>query len=557
MSVLFALPGKAQDIAAITAGDSLSLGKKILKTTSVSGGISANYSTYSVTGIQSRRDPYNWSIGGNINVTSMEVQLPFSFYFTNQDTDFRQPFNQFGVSPKYKWATGHFGYRNVTWSEYTLAGHTFLGAGIELDPGIFRFGLVWGRFRSAAEPNNELGQIPSYRRMGYGMRIGIGDEKGFIDLISFHGKDDPTSLQTNPDSLGIYPAENLTVGIVGRKKLMKNLTANFEIARSAYTEDVRSGETALSEGNSIYNNIGFAFTPRATTSYNNAYTGGVAWSPGKIKTGLRYRRVEGEYQSMGAYFFNNDLEDYTLTLGVPLAKNKVNFNGSVGLQRNNLNDDKVSRTSRVIGSANIFWLVSQQISTGLSYSNYTSTLRAVRDEITDSINFYQVNHTANLFANYNFGTKEKQHSLMFNAGAQRANARQEYSVSAVETKFNNAGLNYRLNLKDPGWIFTAGYNITSIESMGIQTLNSGPLAGVAKTLFDKKVRIGLNHSLIWQNQNGTKISLVNLTRTGINYKPHPKHQFDVGATLMNKNAAVATVASFTELRATFGYRYNF
>lgn len=547
----------AQDLSVLfSKEDSLSASEAIKENTDVSGNIAAEFATYNVNGIQSRRDPYNWALGGNLNVRSMEIELPFSFYFTNQNTDFRQPFNQFGVSPKYKWITAHLGYRNLNWSEFTLAGHTFLGAGIEVNPGILRAGLVYGRFRSAAEPENELGQIPSYKRMGYAFKVGVGTETDYIDFIVFRAQDDVNSLKASPDSAGIYPAENLTIGLHGRKKITDAINAQVEVARSAFTDDIRSDETQLSGSNGAYNNLGFAFTPRESTNYNNAMSASINWSPKKFKAGLKYRRIEGEYQSMGAYFFNNDLEDITINLGLPLANNKVNFNGSFGIQRNNLNDDKISQTQRIIGSANVFWLISQKLSTGLTYSNYSSNLRTVRDQISDSINFYQVTNTANAFANYNFGTSDRQQSLMLNLGAQQANARQEYTISDVQTNFRNAALNYRINFKNGGFSLNAGANYTGIEAGGINTVNIGPMAGLSKNLMDEKITVRFNHSLIHQTQNGTAASLINLSRFGISYKPFIKHQFDAGTTLMHKNAQLATISSFTELRAIFGYRYT-
>lgn len=548
---------QAQDLTDLFAKDSLTVPQKLSRNTKVMGGVDAQFSTYSVSGIQSRRDPYNWSVGGNINFSSYGLELPFSFYFTNQNTSYTQPFNQFGVSPSYKWVKVHLGYRSLAWSDFTLNGHTFLGAGVELNPGILRFGAVYGRFRSAAEPENAMGQIPSYRRVGYALRLGFGTDKDHVDAILFHGQDDPTSISTHPDSINIYPGENLTVGLVGRKQIIKQVSAEMEWARSAYSKDIRSDETILTEGNGVYNSLGGLFTPRSTSNYNNAYKIGVNWTPSRFKTGVKYRRIEGEYQTMGSYFFQNDLEDITFNLGAPLANNKVNFNGSVGFQRNNLTQDKVSQTSRVIGSANVFWNVSQKFNTGLSYSNFSSTLRAVQDQITDSINYYQVSNTANAFGNYSFGSSEKQQSLMLNLSAQRANARGEYSVSDVETKFNNASLNYRILLKNISTSFTAGASITNIEAAGFSTISSGPMVGVNKELLDKKLRLNGSHSVIWQSQNGSALSLVNLSRLGFTYKPFMHHQFNLMATLMNKNSKSATAPSFVELRLQFGYRYSF
>src|SRR5690606_3239673 len=112
-----------------------------------SSGISLQTSFYSVNEIPYRRQPFNWSISGTPVLEVYGLSLPFSFYFSNQQLTFQQPFNQFGISPRYKWITTHLGYSSVRFSDYTMAGRRFLGAGVELNPGKLRFGLVYGRFQ--------------------------------------------------------------------------------------------------------------------------------------------------------------------------------------------------------------------------------------------------------------------------------------------------------------------------------------------------------------------------------------------------------------------------
>ena len=116
----------------------------------VSGGLNAYAGFYTASGIAARNQPTPFGLSGAVTVSLPGgISLPFSAVLGNQGTSFRQPFNQFGVSPTYKWATVHAGYRNVSFSPFTLAGHTFLGGGVELNPGKLRLGAVYGRFNKA------------------------------------------------------------------------------------------------------------------------------------------------------------------------------------------------------------------------------------------------------------------------------------------------------------------------------------------------------------------------------------------------------------------------
>jgi len=40
----------------------------------------------------------------------LRVSYSFSYIFSNQQSSFQQPFNQYGLHPTYKWITGHIGY---------------------------------------------------------------------------------------------------------------------------------------------------------------------------------------------------------------------------------------------------------------------------------------------------------------------------------------------------------------------------------------------------------------------------------------------------------------
>lgn len=558
LAVLLTFSLSAQDLSSLGTVDSLSMYQKLKENTTVHGSLGTSFTAYNSWGGFSRRDPYNYSLSGNFSVRTLDLELPFSFYITNQNSDFRQPFNQFGLSPKYKGVTAHLGYRSISWSQFSLAGHTFLGAGVEANPGIFRLGFVYGRFRQAIEPGDRDGLVPSYRRLGYAFKVGVGNEKGFIDFITLRGKDETNSVSGLIDSSSVTPAENLVVALVGQRKLNKLMSLNFELARSAYTEDTRANTTELNSGGSrIYGGLGDLFTPKTSSSYNNAYLFSLNYTPKKIKTALKYRRVEGEFKTMGSYFFNNDLEDLTVNLGTSFFKSKVTFSSSFGVQRNNLNDTELTQTVRTIGSANLFWLASKKLNFGLNFSNYTSTLSAVRDVLTDSIDFFQVTNNYNLISNYNFGKDGVNQSLSMNLGYQLANARSEYNVSDITTTFNNANLNYRYKQKTSSWGFNAGFNYTQINSPGNELTNLGPTLGVKKSLKGKKIKLSLANTVLQQIVNGENQSWVDIIKFGVNYRPLKKHTFGLVGNYLIRTAQTDLVNDFAEVRGTLRYQYSF
>ena len=178
--------------------------------TSFSGSISTTGNYYNAVGMEARRVPFSGVITGSFNLNLKGFNMPFSFSYSNQNKDFRQPFNQFGLSPKYKWATLHLGYRNINFSKYVLGGHTVFGAGVELNPGKFRFGFVYGRLKRATnqavniyKPVNDT--LMDFSRKMMSLKIGFGTRKSFIDLNFLRAYDDSTSVDDEFKQKNIFP----------------------------------------------------------------------------------------------------------------------------------------------------------------------------------------------------------------------------------------------------------------------------------------------------------------------------------------------------------------
>jgi hypothetical protein len=142
----------------------------------IHGSASASVGYYKGVGFQNTRRPYSYSIMLAPTISVYGVQIPFNLTFTEGSRSINNPFAQFGVNPHWKWIKGYFGWTNMTWSPTTLSGKTFLGAGIEINPSLFRFGAMYGRFNPAIKENllsKEI-QQPQFKRKGWATKIGGG-----------------------------------------------------------------------------------------------------------------------------------------------------------------------------------------------------------------------------------------------------------------------------------------------------------------------------------------------------------------------------------------------
>src|SRR5688572_10214960 len=100
-ALLLASNARAQDVASLK------------DTLHVSGSFDARAVLYGASGIEQRRSPFSYILGGNIVFRKGDFSLPLSVTFSEQERKFSQPFNQFGIVPHYKWFTAYLGYQNM------------------------------------------------------------------------------------------------------------------------------------------------------------------------------------------------------------------------------------------------------------------------------------------------------------------------------------------------------------------------------------------------------------------------------------------------------------
>jgi hypothetical protein len=530
----------------------------------VSGSINSSAIGYGISGIAARRDPFYWLASANLTFSYWKITAPFSVTVSQQDQTFRypQPFNQFGISPKYKDLTLHLGYRSLNFSEFTLAGTVFLGAGVEYIPTnrTLKISGMYGRFAKARLVGGlndlELG-IASYERWGYGTKITLGKNGQEVDLLVFRGRDDPFSLSDSAaNKLKIAPAENFVTGINVRRNIGNRFSVNAEYALSAYTKDVRNAQVKL-ENYQYANHLGRLFTPTISSQFNSAFQGQLGYKADHFLVNLKYRRLGPEYKTMGSPFMNNDFEDITGGISAAFLKNKLSISTNAGVQKNNLSHNQETQVSRFIGSVNANYTANEAFTVSAGYSNFNTSTKLDRfyqqsqlDRI-DTLLYLQVTNSVNGAIQYT----KKRESI-----TKAVNISVNYQVASDKvgetSKFYNANIGYQQSNTAKNLTLAANMN-ANLNKVSVASNSFGPTISVNKLLLEKKVKSSFSASYIQFYQESVKLNNNVSARLTFSYLTKTRHAIGIDLTMLNRSSTVISVPSFTEFRGGVTYNYSF
>ncbi|MCB0651783.1 MAG: hypothetical protein KDC85_10945 [Saprospiraceae bacterium] len=523
-----------------------------------SGALAVQTGFYQANGIGDRSPSSIWSLSSNMNFTLYDqLNLPFSFTVGRYGTQSSYPtFGQVGLSPSYKWATLHLGHRNMTFSPYTLAGHTFLGTGIEITPGKFRFSAMYGKLRNAAEVDTTYSYVqPSFKRLGYGFKIGVGNEEQYVDLILFKAKDDAQSLVESQES--ITPAENLVLGVSAQFSLFKRVFVHYDVAGSIFTRDMNSLAIFIEDTPKVYetflsNNF---FEAKASTRTNLANKVSINYQhPKAFNIRFEYERIDPQYETMGAYFFANDLERLTLGSSMNLFKNKVSLRGSYGIQRNNLLKNRLETTQKNIGSANLDIHPNAQFGMNVNYSNYSIYQEAGRFDLNDTVAFNLATTTVGIVPRLNIQRANIIHSFFINANYQKSNQDNDlFFGKNQDFESQMASLNYTLVLLTSQFTLNTAINYHAFSVAGTTTELLGGTLGVNLSFLEGKWTLGLSNSLNARHLNGVGDGNTFNANLAINFRPSSAHSLGLNVGWLNNFLTASN--DFSEIRGGLVYSY--
>ena len=512
---------------------------------SISGQVSATIEFYNTQYPTPRYEPFSWTLYGNLSLKSEGWKIPLSFILSEKDRSFRQAFNQIGISPEWRWLKLHAGYRNIFFSNFSLAGVTMLGAGVEMYPGLFRFGAVYGRLQRAvaSDTANMYGVQPAFERWGYAVKAGAGNSRNFFDLIYFHAVDKEQSL--NAQERGrLLPAENDVMALASKLTLLKNLILEAEGALSIFT---RNAEDSVDKPPEV---------PLAVNSSSQALTAiraSLAYKAKKWSVAAGYKRIEPEYRSLGTYYFQNDVEQFTLSPRVSLAKGKVNLQASAGAERNDLLGLRTSSTQRLIGNFRLGWQLSQRYGVDLQYSNYGMTEKKKRPG-ADTSNVAQVQSLISCTNRYLAFVHGKSHALLGNVLYQKLKFNEAPGLQ--ETRYASFSISYALGLIESRLSMNtaAGYTSAQVADLHTGTLNLN--LGVQKSMYDARLQTGIsaNYQPSYNSGNYTgSFLMANVTAA---YTIGRKHTVSIDFSFQRQkdNSPYALLTDAKETRAIIAYQ---
>lgn len=402
--------------------------------------------------------------------------------------------------------------------------------------------------------------------MGYGFKARYGDAKYFGEVSMFRAKDDSTSIDYIPEDEGILPQENLVVSIGGGVTFFQKFLLKGELASSALTRDLRAGE---SDNQGFHGAFGNIFTPRISTSYYKAFKGNLSYLGNGYSVGAGYERIDPEYRTLGAYYFNSDLENITVNGATALAGGRVNVAVNVGTQRDNLDGSKISTMRRWVSSFSVAFVPSEKLNISTSYSNF-QTYTNIRSKFVDvnqltpydnldTLNFTQITQNLNANANYQLpGSAQKRQSLSTNISFMKAADRQNEVEQNTGSMFYNINGAYSLNLVPKNFTVSLAVNYSQNKALSSTSSTVGPTLAVSKGMFDKKLRLIGSASMNNTYADGEMRNRVLSLRGNASYSLKQKHNFNLSLVALNRiSQQESGTTDFTEFTGTLGYSYSF
>lgn len=511
----FHLASMAQDLGSIDLKNPVKL----------RGSLNSTFTGYSYSGQGAgKRDPFSYTVTGSLGISILDWSIPLSFAYSSRRLSYAQPFNRIGLSPRYKWVRLYGGYTSMSFSNYSLSGHSFLGGGFELSPGPWRVAAMYGQLKEKVAYNEEARNTPCFKRMGYGVKFGYeGDETG-ANLSLFTAKDDLNSIKLPSDTI-LKGRQNLVVTLQLRQRLWSNLYFDGEYGRTVLTNDLLANGAARRSpllGSSIKTN--------SSTIGSDAFNVSLGYRIERSTTELKYERVNPGYETLGGYYANNNFDNLTVGQTISLKEGKINLAANVGVERNNLNGREQNSELRMVGSLNASYAPNEKWSFNSSYSNFTGFTRVrpkddpfFKDEM-DSLSFYQVNQTATLGVSRMLGDEERRQMVMFSGSYQRSSDKLIHRDTSNLSNFYNGSVSHSYSIKALALSFTESFTCFYGNGRGMKNLAYGPFVSVNKQFYKGKVSSALSCGFNYTELNGMAGGKVLNAALNASYSPQKKRE---------------------------------
>lgn len=524
-----------------------------------SGSLSASTTHELITDSTLANNSFYYYLNGNLTTTFFGVvSVPISFAFTDNTLtkNAALPFNRFSLSPTYKGYTLFLGFNSMTFSQYTLSGHDYLGVGAAYQNEVWDISAFYGRLRKACAPDSAATKFDiGYKRMGGGFKVGhmFGKTSVAGNVICIKDKKNSVSFNNHPE-MYIPAKENVASSIEAGTTLIPNLNIRgeyaFSILKSQYSFDTLKAEPLSPESNLYY------------TTVFHAYNFALDYSLGNSQVGMAYKYMPPNYETLGGYYFNEDQRQITATFSTMIA-DRIAVAGDAGFSRDNVKHQKLSTNKNMVYSINVSGNLTQKLNMSASFNNdqsyinirdnYRQLIQTSQFEDLDTNNYSQLSSTSMLSLSYSLGGSEQvSQSITADFTYQTTNEEQRYDTLTAKAKILNTNAGYSCSLTNIGATFSlrGGYNRTNTaaQKVDIATIS----AGVSQR-FKNPLTLSLDGTLANTMYDTISSYIVN-ARFSAAYTFFEKHNISLSAAYIH-NSATATLKN--RLTVNFNYSYTF
>lgn len=529
---------------------------------SFSGSVQFSSQFYRTNQLALSREPLSYVLSGSPTISIYGISIPFNFTYSNSDLNYQHPFNQYGIAPSYKWAKALIGYNSVSYSKYVLRGLRIKGVGVELNPGKFRMAAFRGTLRKAVDYDLEptgigdfnYNTIPAYHQSGYGIKLGFGSSRSYIDLSILKAKDNPESIMV-PDSINNpLPIEgNTAIGLSSQIKFSKHVTLKIELGLTAFTNNQEADSVNIS--NALAKTIVEPlYTPNESSQYLTALETDLKFKFKKFSPSINYTRIDRDYRSLGSYSRVSDIERIKIKAILNPSK-KIKIGGSLGIQRNDINDVNALQNKRFINAFNVTIKPSKSFFVTGQYSNFGVT-RAPRIDVTnDTIRYKQSTRNISISPTFISATPDKSHTLSLNLATSALQS--EIGINDQASSSNLTGnINYSLSLIKIAASIGASVNYLKAEQqIPISTL--GYTVFGSKSFANRQLQVGANASLFNSKSEGSKIASIYRFGGNFSYTINQSSALSFNLSWIRNDNTRSTLKPMQELLGNIMFNYQF
>ena len=522
----------------------------------ITGAIGTQNTFYNSSVGNGYRSPWANTINANLNIQLYGISMPFAFYYSNNNSSFSFPHISFHIDPTYKNWRAHLGRSSMGMSSYVM-NMSFNGVGLEYTDNKLRFGAFYGELRNAIndDPNDPSARQPQYRRMGWGMKVGYGSGRDYLDLYLMRAYD---RLNTVDEYWQQYidPQENVAIGLKGGLGVTRWLTLRGNLGFSAFSKDFRAQRiksATLDKWDKI-------FEARYSSLMRIAGDVSANLTLKNFNTSVFYRMVQPDYTTLGLYYTSNNYQSLGINASTTLFK-RLSLSASFSGQEDNITRNQLYTTRGFVYSANASMPIVPQLHMNVGYSGYRQVQSDGTAHVNDTTRINRVMNTVFLSPSYTIEGEQLDHVLSFTFNYSENKDLNRFATGESDVTTLAAGLSYSLSLKSLEMDISS--SLSHQQSKGYHTRYTSDVLSVGtgrSFLKEKNLNVSAGLSLCYNNIQDQQrmLSMGADVSAGYSLK---SHVFSFNANFnkysdVNLSADRSSMGS-TEVTLSVGYTYTF